>query len=332
MRPIPVVELWRRLTPGRRTRVALVVVAACLLFASVIGLASHYRLATDPYELGLVAATPYLLLAAPLALLLLVAARQWIGVSLAAVVVGLGAMTQLPLYVAASAPTHGPAFVVMTANLRLGLAAPSEVVAKVRAHGVDILMLEELTPQEERRLIDSGLDEVLPYHESRPRKLFFGTGLWSRYPLTDARFPIGFTFALVIARVSLPGVAGRATCVAVHLSGPVPTSTNWERDIAGLGSLLNTLSREAPVIVGGDFNATPDTMQFRRLLTGGYRDAAAQAGAGVTATYPADVWFPPLIAIDHVLTRDAVATTVHTVRISGSDHRALVSTVILDRS
>ncbi len=80
-------------------------------------------------------------------------------------------------------------------------------------------------------------------------------------------------------------------------------------------------------LIGGDFNATLDTVQFRRILAQGFSDAADQAGAGFTPTWPADRWFPPLITIDHVLTRDAVARSVDSVEIPGSDHRALVAVV-----
>jgi hypothetical protein len=48
------------------------------------------------------------------------------------------------------------------------------------------------------------------------------------------------------------------------------------------------------VILAGD--------EFRRLLRDGYRDSAGQAGAGLTRTHPADIFLPPLLAVDHVLT------------------------------
>jgi endonuclease/exonuclease/phosphatase (EEP) superfamily protein YafD len=85
-------------------------------------------------------------------------------------------------------------------------------------------------------------------------------------------------------------------------------------------------------VAAGDLNATPDIVQFRDLLVDGYADAAQQAGAGMTLTYPADRWYPPLIAIDHVLTRDAVATTADTIHISDTDHRALLVTVQVPRT
>jgi hypothetical protein len=55
-------------------------------------------------------------------------------------------------------------------------------------------------------------------------------------------------------------------------------------------------------MVAGDFNATRDVGEFRRLLRDGYRDAAEQSGAGLTRTHPADIWLPPVFAVDHILT------------------------------
>jgi endonuclease/exonuclease/phosphatase (EEP) superfamily protein YafD len=76
-------------------------------------------------------------------------------------------------------------------------------------------------------------------------------------------------------------------------------------------------------------NATRDIREFRRLLRDGYRDAAEQAGAGLTRTHPADIWLPPLLAIDHILTRGCAATAVRTLDIKDSDHRALVADIQL---
>ena len=88
-------------------------------------------------------------------------------------------------------------------------------------------------------------------------------------------------------------------------------------DAAGPGS----------VIAAGDFNSTPDMGQFGHLLTDGYRDAVEQTGAGFAPTFPSRPWHPPLITIDHVLTRQAAASSIRTVFIQGSDHRALLATV-----
>ncbi|MGB1226237.1 MAG: endonuclease/exonuclease/phosphatase family protein, partial [Mycobacterium sp.] len=83
------------------------------------------------------------------------------------------------------------------------------------------------------------------------------------------------------------------------------------------------------VIVAGDFNSTPDMRQFRDLLTDGYRDAVDQIGAGWGPTFPSRPLFPPLITIDHVITRNAAVSSIHTVEVRGSDHRALLASVSL---
>lgn len=83
------------------------------------------------------------------------------------------------------------------------------------------------------------------------------------------------------------------------------------------------------MIVAGDFNATVDMRPFRDLLGAGYRDAAEQSGAGLTRSFPADSALPPLIGIDHILTRNSTATAARTVRIDGSDHLGLIATVHL---
>ena len=87
----------------------------------------------------------------------------------------------------------------------------------------------------------------------------------------------------------------------------------------------------AAVIVGGDYNSTPDMRQFRDLLTNGYEDAVNQIGAGFAPTFKADSWLPPLITIDHLLTRNAQAASIKTVKITGTDHRALLATIRVPR-
>mgnify|MGYP002651633127 CR=1 FL=1 len=66
---------------------------------------------------------------------------------------------------------------------------------------------------------------------------------------------------------------------------------------------------------------------YRRLLDEGYADAGADAGAGLVRTYPGRGQWPPLIGIDHILTKNSSAVTAQTVVVPGADHRGLLSTV-----
>src|SRR4051794_21256089 len=200
---------------------ALTVIAALLLIVSLGAVGARHYPGGSPLALGLVAATPYLLLAAPVGTLLMLLARQWSGLAAGVLVIVLGASTQLWLYTGDDAPADAVTVHVMTSNLRLGEADAQKVVDAVRRHDVDVLMLEELTDVEQQRLQAAGLDQLLPHHASQPSATgSMGTGLWSRYPMTDVDLADGFAFALVTAHVAVPGIAGPVQVVALHAAGP----------------------------------------------------------------------------------------------------------------
>ena len=54
-------------------------------------------------------------------------------------------------------------------------------------------------------------------------------------------------------------------------------------------------------ILTGDFNATLDHAELRRVIDRGYEDAADEVGSGLRATWPAGRRFPPPVTIDHVI-------------------------------
>ena len=151
-------------------------------------------------------------------------------------------------------------------------------------------------------------------------------------PLTPGEDYDEFWLGLITARVNVPGALTETTVVTTHLSAPWPEPIRgWRDDFARLRVLLTEIGASAggPVILAGDLNATPDVLEFRRLLRGGYRDTAEQAGAGLTRTHPADIVIPPVFAVDHILLLGAAATSMLTRPVSGSDHRALVANITL---
>lgn len=319
--------------PGRPwTRRVLIILGTVGLAVAALGLVARYHAPGSIVPLALAALSPYLMSCAVVAGVLFAIARGtvgWAGLALCTVLVVVAVAGQVPLFVAETVPPGGRDVVVLTANLRLGSADPHAVVAAVRAHHVDVLMLEELTTPELAALKAAGLDGELPYGEPSARNNASGTGLFSRYPLDGARIDYDFAFSLVTARVRIPGVSAEPSVVALHVFGPYPAryTAEWAAELGRLPRLL--AAQVGPVLVGGDFNATIDVPQFRGLLRNGYADATEQAGAGFTPTYPADRAFPPLLAIDHVLTRGAVAHSVDSIELPGSDHRGLLVTVRL---
>jgi endonuclease/exonuclease/phosphatase family metal-dependent hydrolase len=122
--------------------------------------------------------------------------------------------------------------------------------------------------------------------------------------------------------------------VCVHPKPPKPpwrpeATARWRSQLAGLPP-----PGDCPQILAGDFNATLDHAQFRRLLRLGYVDAASQAGHGLDLTWgPEPHRRPALLAIDHVLAdrRCAIlATSAH--QVTGSDHWAFYAELRLPAS
>ena len=121
---------------------------------------------------------------------------------------------------------------------------------------------------------------------------------------------------------------------SVHIINPLAfywtAFDEWRGGIVAAKARMEGLAEIAgvgAVIDGGDFNSTPDMRQFRDLLTNGYQDAVDQTGAGFAPTFPSYFGLPPLITIDHLLTRNAAVSSMRTIDVSGSDHRALLATV-----
>ena len=313
----------------------LTVLGAGLALMALTGVIAHVVPWQQNRLIAVGSGAAYLMAPVPVAAALLLVLRRrllaGVAIVLTAVVVGLW----LPVYVADALPSGGHRLTVLSANLGLGNADPDRVVAVARRADVDVVLLQELTEEATAELHAAGLDELLPHHVTDPRHGAAGVGLWSRHPVADGQTHDGLVFAAVSARLDLGQGRPSPTVLTVHLPGPWPQpASDWLHDMGRLPHLLDDLATRAdetgsPVLVGGDFNATYDTAQFRQLLTGGYRDAAEQSGSGSTATYPAGSVVPPVIGIDHVLVRGAVGERVTTVSVPGSDHRALLAVVVL---
>lgn len=316
-------------------RRSITVLGLVALAAAVVGLAARYVPVFHHVVLVAGALSPYLMVGAPIAALLFLLRRRWLLTSVAAAMAIAAIAVELPLFVGDTDGHSGVQVRIMTANLYLGQADP-KVVVETAETNADVLALQELTPSALQRLSAAGLDRAFPYRVVDAREDASGTGLWSRFPIKEPRTLKHFWHAQITARVDVEGVAVAPVLLITHLSGPWPMPlTDWNRDYEQLPGLLHDLAATAGtgcVIVAGDFNGTFDLRPFRRLLRDGYRDAAEQTGAGFTATYPANTWPPPLLAIDHVLTYQCTATSVNRVRLPGSDHKGLTSVVKIPRT
>jgi endonuclease/exonuclease/phosphatase family metal-dependent hydrolase len=238
------------------------------------------------------------------------------------------AIVVLPRAWGAADRRDGALLRVMTVNLRVGGADPATVVKLVRDNGIDLLAVQEYTPGAERALAGAGLDALLPYRVDDPEPLAAGSALYAREPLTGGVTPTG------------PGGFTQADAV-LHLDGAIPVDVRSVHPCApylaghdrcwrdGLAAEPAT-GDGTPHLLLGDFNASLDHPEFRRLVGSGYRDAASVVGAGLVPTWPADV--VPAMTLDHILTDRRIGVrTVSTFDVPDTDHRALAAVLVLPR-
>ncbi len=304
------------------------VIGALALVVAAAGLVARYLPITNDVVLIAAAVSPYLFLAGLAAMILFAVVRRWVLTIVAAVLCVVMLMVLMPRFLGPEKSAVPSVSVrVLTANLSLGQADPKAVVALARDRA-DVLVVEEMTPGLAAAMSAAGLDVVMPHRSIDPRRNAAGIGLWSRYPIPDSQAVVGYQLAMRTARIQVPGVVIAPTLLAVHLAAPWVQPLDYFRDdIARFPTTLQAAVRNAgagAVIVAGDLNSTYDMQPFRRLLDEGYRDAAEQAGAGLTRSFPSS---HPVFGIDHVLVHNCTAAQAQTVMVAGSDHRGL-STVI----
>jgi endonuclease/exonuclease/phosphatase (EEP) superfamily protein YafD len=222
---------------------------------------------------------------------------------------------------------------VVTFNALVGRAEPGAILNQLRRLAPDVLVVEELTP-ELADILTASLASALPYASLDPAPGWSGLGIWSRRPLRQLS-PVPET-CTPMPRVELDLAGGRPlTVTLVHPLAPRNGGHRaWHHDF---GLLLSAVSETAgPQLVVGDFNASRDHRQFRRLLDAGLADCAdiAQRRSWPGFTWPANRWFPALMRLDHVLVSHpgATAREVRTLQVPGTDHRGVLAVVELHPS
>jgi endonuclease/exonuclease/phosphatase (EEP) superfamily protein YafD len=296
--------------------------------ARLLGLERGYPL------VPLMAFAPYAVVAGLLAAAVAAGLRRPVAAIaglVAALVLALGVV---PRVRADSAPDDGaaagPRLRVLTANAHLGETPADGLVALVRSQRADVLAVEELTPELDRALARAGLAELMPHRVSMPRPRGRGVGLFSRRPLARLAGPSGLHNPVPAGILSLPG-APPAEVYAVHTMAPFSSAgvAGGRRDMRRLPPAN---SPGALRILAGDFNATLDHAELRRLLDTGYEDAAEEAGAGLHGTWPFGARRLPPVALDHVLADVRCGTgRVRTFPLARSDHRAVLAELVLPR-
>jgi endonuclease/exonuclease/phosphatase family metal-dependent hydrolase len=219
----------------------------------------------------------------------------------------------------------------------------SRVAELVRAVGADIVLLQEV----DRRTRRSGqvdqpdalargtgfavaFGKTLDYDGGE-----YGIALLSRWPITRealTRLPVdppqrrsgGSYEPRGAQQVTVRAPAAEITVVNTHLD---PSRDDHYRQQEIRTVLALARDARAPLLVGGDFNSTPESEVQAEARHGGLRDAWLECGRGDGYTYPAD---RPTKRIDYLyLTGRATCTSASVLETTVSDHRPLLVTVRL---
>jgi endonuclease/exonuclease/phosphatase (EEP) superfamily protein YafD len=303
--------------------------------------------------------TPWLVIPAGLALALALLGRRLVVTAAAVVLLGaqlfwLWAPDAGRTGASASAPGSTVPLTVMSINSRFGKADAAEIVRLVRDNAVELLAVQEYTQALEDRLAAEGLGSLLPNRISSPMKNGSGSATYSKHPIQAIGLIPDTPFQMPTFRLTLPvagagknvqGSAGagstrpgRAAATLevtnVHTLPPVDVRVGqWRSDLESLGRLVarSGTGGSGNQLLLGDFNATYDHSEFRRLLDvgpGGRKlvDVGMASGARFTPTWPMDGQPLPGITIDHLVTSPHIPASGYAVhRVAGTDHAAVLA-------
>ena len=311
---------WRSWRAARSRRGGTITTACSVLLALVI--AGHRLIPDGPGHLGSLVETllPWTALALPalLAAGLLRRSRTATAALLIPVTVWLAVFGGR--FADKSSP--GGDLTVVSHNVRQENPDPHGTAQSLIASRADVLALQELSP-DTAPAYEQALAATYPHH------FYQGTvGLWSRYPLRDARpLPIMPWTRALRATVDTP--RGPLAVYVAHLPSVRVTPAGFTvgtRDEA-LGRLAEDLRSERArrVVVVGDLNGSADDRSLRPL-TRHMASAQSTAGEGLGFTWPARF---PVVRIDQILLKGVRATSAWSLPATTSDHLPVAARISL---
>ncbi|MEP6623612.1 MAG: endonuclease/exonuclease/phosphatase family protein [Acidimicrobiia bacterium] len=229
---------------------------------------------------------------------------------------------------------NAPTITVQSVNVWDQNPRPNRAAHELVESKADVLVLVEVAGYMQRALHRAGIDHRFPHQlQAVSSKTGTNDGIYSRIPLTHETLIHDALNELPAATVTRGGRSLRI--VAVHIDGPLHGRAQWQSELARLRPVASRY--RGPLAIVGDFNATRWNPPFRDLLAVPLTDAHESRGLGLTRSWPvrgtAFAAFGPLMRLDHALTnRDAAATRVRDVEISGSDHVGFIVTVAMKRA
>jgi hypothetical protein len=294
------------------------VVAVSALVNAAGALTVRYVPIVNRPLIAIAALSPYLMVGAPIALIVFTLLHRWAAALLAAAPTIACVAVQLPLYVG-TGPADGVPVRFMSANLRYGHADAATVV-RLATENADILAVQELTLEE---------GAVLPPRVSTPRSRtrpfgrVRGLPAWASGAATRRQKRTGRRLLARPADSAAPaaGRAGRSD--DRHHPHVCAVARSVPRMARRHGAAVRRVAADRglgqrPSDGGGRSERHPGCPCVPAVVAR-WLSRCGRTGRCRPHPHPADVaLLPPVFAVDHILIRDTTATSVRTVGIPGS--------------
>ena len=176
---------------------------------------------------------------------------------------------------------------VLSTNVQRGNQDAGQVIAMVRANDPDVLIMMETNERWDRDLAPLRDDYAHVMQNIPTDATYYGMHVFSRYPLSEARFdfPFDTDTPLFVGDVAHP--RGTVQVLGVHPRPPQRGQSSAMRDAVILSAAELARDSDVPTVMAGDYNATPwnDTARLA-MRTGQLLDP--RQGRGPMVSFDAD--------------------------------------------
>jgi endonuclease/exonuclease/phosphatase (EEP) superfamily protein YafD len=211
---------------------------------------------------------------------------------------------------------------ILSINLLVDRADSGDLRRVIMDADPDVVCTQEMGPA-----AAAVVAAILPHGLLDPRSDLFGMGIATRHPVTVE--PLGLEgrsgWIATLEPDVWPDLTEPLDVYDVHLTNPIDRPWRESRDqrrrqIAQIAAVVE--HRGTASVVIGDMNASPAWPEYKLLSDIG-TDAARSTGTARRT------WFqflsgPRLLRIDHAFVAGVDPITTSTVKVGGTDHRALI--------
>ena len=219
---------------------------------------------------------------------------------------------------------------IVVANLLAPNPSPA-LLREIVLADADVVLVEELSDTWDALLRADGFYERYPHHVTDVHSVrddYFGIGIFSRLPFTDSAIePLSEEF-IPMARADLERNGRSVRVYAIHAAPP--SSSGWlpiwdhQMDLLHDRFRDDLADEDRVFLAGGDFNASPYSNGYRRLIAAGAAEAHESVSRGFATTWPNGLFPYPPMRLDHLFVRNATVESVREGVGEGSDHQPLV--------